>query len=317
MWQRDVRTVSFEIVQLWYKIDPKLWKNFFFSAWIVYVCFSTVLLFQPKQFSQLWSEVFWSLQLLRVCFLLKIQKCSAGPLYGHKGFVFSSFSCCCPWTCVCRLQIKTRLLKTRKMFKFILSGGKKKKKEISDSSERWTMGTRKCMNNLRVEPEVPALLILLQILPDSQSKISSLFTSQVTMLPPAPSAAPCRHAWPWCLKSPTWGRSRVFDSGQVCNSASFSPPKNVWWVCLHLYAPCAGTEECASPLTSLLLSCDLPHIHYWSQLSVAWLPIDGRRLDCEVSWMYNWARNKRLWQQRGNPRAVAKRRHRRAVSLPP
>lgn len=35
--------------------------------------------------------------------------------------------------------------------------------------------------------------------------------------------------------------------------------------------PC-GYRKYVSPLTTPLLSCDLPHIHYWSWLSVAWLP---------------------------------------------
>lgn len=60
----------------------------------------------------------------------------------------------------------------------------------------------------------------------------------------------------------------------------------------HLYAPQVVAEKYASPLTTLLLSCDLPHIHYWSLLSVSWLPIHIHA----ASLAMQFSRNRGLWQ---------------------
>lgn len=176
-------------------------------------------------------------------------------------------------TAACEGQITVRRLKTRRTFEFVLFGVKNKMKKslICHSYSTWTRGSDWII---------------------SQSKISSLFTS----LPPppvSPTPPPPTVTLGPDVSSPGKEAERLTSD----NSALQLPflHEKVWWG-LHLYAPQVGPEKCASPLTSLLSSCDLPHIHYWSRLSVAWLPIDGRRLDCEVSWMYDPARNKRLWR---------------------
>lgn len=60
-------------------------------------------------------------------------------------------------------------------------------------------------------------------------------------------------------------------------------------------APWVVGDEYASPLITLLLSCDLPQIHYWSWLSVAWLPIDISA-GLHASLDMHFTSNKHLWQ---------------------
>lgn len=111
----------------------------------------------------------------------------------------------------------------------------------------------------------------IQIISDSESKISSL---QFPLSPPI-----YRYCSPYwaavmvgLLSAAHWEKQGRLTSENSSISASVS------WLWLRkegdLYAPQVGTEKYGSPLTTLLLSCDLPHIHYWSSLSVAWLPID-------------------------------------------
>lgn len=177
-------------------------------------------------------------------------------------------------TAACEGQITVRRLKTRRTFEFVLFGVKNKMKKslIRHSYNTWTRGSGWIISQSKNFISVH--------LPPSASSFSN------TPHPPLSRLAPMAQVlgkkpsvWPR-----TTPRFSFLFATKKCGGG------------LHLYAPQVGTEKCASPLTSLLSSCDLPHIHYWSRLSVAWLPIDGRRLDCEVSWMYDPARNKRLWR---------------------
>lgn len=64
-----------------------------------------------------------------------------------------------------------------------------------------------------------------------------------------------------------WKKQGRLTSVNLSTSTSFSW---LWlWKEEYLYSPHGDTEKYASPLTTLLLSYDLPQIHYWSSLSVA------------------------------------------------
>lgn len=69
-----------------------------------------------------------------------------------------------------------------------------------------------------------------------------------------------------------WEKQERLTSENSSTSTSFSWHwlwRNVKRKEEYLYAPRVDTEKYASPLTTLLVSYDLPQIHYWLSLSVA------------------------------------------------